>query len=180
MFPFHLLPRTLVLRLSLALFAPLSLFAADSSPLAGTWRIDLARSTELSPWRSYDLQVAVKGDEVVIHRRLAWGRRVYEDVTPINVAASLNEVPADYWPDNRHLGAYLGGDRIKRIRASWLDDRRLLRLSTDLTLETQQGERQVNTLSDYKVSANGGVLTLTELRSTRNRPIVYVFTRVAD
>jgi hypothetical protein len=36
----------------------------------------------------------------------------------------------------------------------------------------------VNILSDYKLSANGAVLTLTELRSTRNRPIVYVFTRV--
>jgi hypothetical protein len=152
--------------------------AAAASPLAGTWRIDTARSTELSPWRTYDLKLEINGDEVVIHRRLAWGRRVYEDVTPVNVAAPLNEVPTDFWPDNRHLGAYIGGDRIRRIRAEWHDDRRLLRLSTDLTLETQQGERQVNTLSDYKVSANGTVLTLVELRSTRNRPVVYTFTRV--
>jgi hypothetical protein len=154
--------------------------AAAASPLAGTWRIDTARSTELSPWRSYDLKLEVNGDEVVIHRRLAWGRRVYEDVTPVNVAADLNEVPADFWPDNRHLGAYMGGDRIKRIRAEWHDDRRLLRLSTDLTLETQQGERAINTLSDYKVSANGSRLTLVELRSTRNRPVIYVFTRIEN
>jgi len=166
--------------LLLTLLLGLGVSAAAASPLAGSWRIDIERSTELSPWRSYDLKLEVNGDEVVIHRRLAWGRRVYEDVTPVNVASALNEVPVDYWPDNRHLGAYIGGDRLKRIRAEWHDDRRLLRLSTDLTLETQQGERQVNTLSDYKVSANGSVLTLTELRSTRNRPVVYIFTRVEN
>jgi hypothetical protein len=37
--------------------------------------------------------------------------------------------------------------------------------------------RPVNILSDYKVSTNGAQLTLTELRSTRNRPVVYVFNR---
>jgi hypothetical protein len=45
-------------------------------------------------------------------------------------------------------------------------------------LDTQQGPRDVNILSDYKVSANGAQLTLTMLRSTRNRPVVYVFERV--
>jgi hypothetical protein len=80
-------------------------------------------------------------------------------------------------PDNRHLGAYVGDDKTKRLRATLLDDGRILRVSADLTLETQQGPRAVNILSDYKVSANGAQLTVTELRSTRNRPVVYVFTR---
>ena len=84
------------------------------------------------------------------------------------------------WPDNRHIGAYIGGDKTKRVRAEWLDDRRILRLSTDLVLDTQQGSREVNILSDYKVSAQGSELILTELRSTRNRPTVYVFTRVTS
>lgn len=152
--------------------------AASASPIAGVWRINLERSTELSPWRTYDLTIEVAGDDVTIKRKLAWGRRVYEDVTPVNVATPVNVVPADFWPDNRHLGAYMGGDKTKKIRAEWLDGRRLLRLSSDLVLDTQQGPRKVNILSDYKVSANGAQLTLTELRSTRNRPVVYVFERV--
>ena len=110
--------------------------------------------------------------------RLAWGRRVYEDTTAISVGPTINEVPADFWPDNRHLGAYLGGDRTKRIRAEWLDDRRILRLSADYVLDTQQGPRAVNTLSDYKVSPNGARLTLIELRSTRPTHITTSFTRV--
>jgi hypothetical protein len=152
--------------------------AAAASPLAGTWRINLERSTELSPWKTYDLTIEVAGDEVTLKRKLAWGRRVHEDTTAINVATPVNVVPADFWPDNRHLGAYMGGDKTRKVRAEWLDGRRLLRLSSDLVLDTQQGPRDVNILSDYKVSANGAQLTLTELRSTRNRPIVYIFTRV--
>jgi hypothetical protein len=154
------------------------LTAASASPIAGAWRINLERSTELSPWRTYELAIEVNGDDVTIKRKLAWGRRVYEDVTPINVATAVNVVPAVFWPDNRHLGAYMGGDQNKRVSAAWLDGGRLLRLSTDLVLDTQQGSRDVNILSDYKVSTNGAQLTLTELRSTRNRPVVYIFERV--
>lgn len=164
--------------------------AADNQPgltstLAGSWHIDLTRSTELSPWKDYDLTITVDGDRATIHRRLAWGRREFSDEMTVPFEASAKEggplesvtVPIDWWPDNRHLGAYIGKDHTKRVRAEWLDHGRVLRLSTDLVLSTQQGERAVNILSDYKVSANGTQLILTELRSTRNRPVVYVFTR---
>lgn len=164
--------------IALLLFLCASATLAPASPLAGTWRIDVERSTELSPWRSYDLVITIAGDHVTLDRRLAWGRRVYEDTTAISVGPTINEVPADFWPDNRHLGAYLGGDRTKRIRAEWLDDRRILRLSADYVLDTQQGPRAVNTLSDYKASTNGARLTLIELRSTRPTPITTSFTRV--
>lgn len=166
--------------LPLFLSAACSLAAADlpatGHPLAGSWRIDLARSTELSPWKDYELTITTAGDTATIHRRLAWGRREFIDemkVTP----GRVENLPVAMWPDNRHLGAYIGGDRTKRVRAEWLDAGRVLRLSTDLVLSTQQGERAVNILSDYKVTANGAQLILTELRSTRNRPVVYIFTR---
>jgi hypothetical protein len=115
---------------------------------------------------------------VNLSRELAWGRRKFSDVTAIDTRQRETVVPVEMWPENRHIGAYIGGDKTKRVRAEWLDARRILRLSTDLVLATQQGARAVNTLSDYKVSAQGNELVLTELRSTRNRPIVYVFTRV--
>ncbi len=150
-----------------------------ASPLAGAWKIVPERSTDFTPWKDYDLTIEVDGDAVTLRRHLAWGRRAYDDTTALDVSRDVNEVTTDFWPDNRHLGAYLGGDKTKRIHASWLDEGRLLRLSTDLVLDTQQGSRAVNILSDYRVSANGEQLTLIELRSTRNRPIVYTFTRVA-
>lgn len=170
---------TLLLSLFLATGTP-GLFAADAppvSPLAGHWKIDLARSTELSPWKDYDLTIALEGDAIVFRRSLAWGIRAFADGMTVH-AGRTDTVPVEMWPDNRHLGAYISDDHQQRVHAEWLDDRRLLRLSTDLTLETQQGARAVNILSDYKVNVSGSQLTLTELRSTRNRPIVYVFNRV--
>jgi len=152
--------------------------AATKALLAGSWHIDLARSTELSPWKDYELTIGVEGHVVTLHRRLAWGRREFTDTITLDLHRSDTVLPVEMWPDNRHLGAYIGGDRTKRVHAEWLDQGRVLRLSSNLVLQTQQGPRDVNILSDYKVSANGDQLTLTELRSTRNRPIVYLFKRV--
>lgn len=173
-----------LLLLPLLLLAALLSGRADAPPAAanagldGAWRIDLARSTELSPWKDYDLTITTAGDTITLRRRLAWGRREFSDEMTVSPATATT-VPVALWPDNRHLGAYIGGDRTKRVLARWLDAGRILRLSTDLVLSTQQGERAVNILSDYKVSANGTRLILTELRSTRNRPVVYVFTRAS-
>jgi hypothetical protein len=47
------------------------LTAASASPIAGAWRINLERSTELSPWRTYELAIEVNGDDVTIKRKLA-------------------------------------------------------------------------------------------------------------
>lgn len=173
------------MRLATFLVLALTLFStvrgansASTSPLAGQWQIDLARSTELSPWKAFNLTIAIDGDKVGIQRELGWGRRTFVDAMALNLSKKVNVVPIEWWADNRHLGAYIGDDKTKRVHAQWLDGRRILRLSTDLVLETQQGERAVNILSDYKVSASGSELTLIELRSTRNRPVVYVFKRV--
>ena len=168
------------LLLLLCLVAGLSARAAApaTTALVGTWRIDLARSTELSPWKTFDLTIALAGDTVTLDRKLAWGRRDFTDRLIVDTAKPETTASIDWWADNRHLGAYIGDDHTRRVRPQWLDGGRILRLSTDLTLETQQGPRAVNILSDFKVSANGAQLTLTELRSTRNRPVVYIFNRV--
>ena len=152
----------------------------DAHLLAGTWRYDPERSTELSAWGTLQLVIAADGPHITLTRHWAAGRRTYDEVTPIDLTRTVNVVPVDWWPDNRHIGAYIGGDKTKKIRAELLDDGRRLRLSADLVLATQQGEHKVNILSDYKVSANGARLTLIELRSTRDEPVIYVFQRVTD
>ena len=152
----------------------------DAHLLAGTWRYDATRSTELSAWGTLQLVITVDGPHVTLTRHWAAGRRTYDEVTTLDLSKAINLVPVDWWPDNRHIGAYVGGDKIKKFKFRLLDDGHLLRTSADFVLATQQGEHPVNILSDYKVSANGAQLTLIELRSTRNDPIVYVFQRVTD
>ncbi len=166
----------LLLGLLLATF----LQAAPPSPLTGTWRIDPSQSTDLSPWKEYDLTLRVTGKSVTVERRFANGRREFRDTSTFPTTGRSTTLPFTYWPDNRHLGAAVGPDHKRKLSAHWLDDGRILRVSSDFVLSTQQGDRAINVLSDYKLSANGAELTLTELRSTRNRPIVYVFKRLAS
>lgn len=163
--------------LLLALAGSLGAAQTPSPALAGEWKIDLDQSTELSPWKDYRLVIKVAGDAVTIERHLAWAIREFTDRMTVHVGRT-DTVSVVMWPDNRHLGAYISDAHTKQVHAETLDDGRLLRLSTDLTLETQQGPHAVNILSDYRVSANGQQLTLIELRSTRNRPIVSIFNRV--
>ena len=178
---------TIRLPLRLRLLAPLLLlpcaFSAlaaepNGGALAGTWKIDLARSTELSPWKSFELTITAQGATLTIERKLTWSRREFIDRLELDPTKSINSLPIDWWSDNRHLGAYIGSSHTREVRHQWLDGGRILRLSTDLVLDAQQGPRAVNILTDFKVSASGTELTLTELRSTRNRPVVYVFKRL--
>lgn len=158
----------------------LSLFSAalDARAFLGQWKFDPTQSTDLSPWSSCDLTIAQSGQKLTITRNLRGGRRTHTDVIPLDVTKSTNEVPQTWWIDNRHIGAYSPHDATKTVHAKTLDDGKLLRLETDLVLETQQGSRDVNIISQYQISPDGNVLIVTDLRSTRPRPVVHVFTRV--
>ena len=87
---------------AVAAFALLALlpFARAAAPattaLVGTWRIDLARSTELSPWKSYDLTIALAGDTVTLDRKLAWGRRDFTDRLVVDTAKPETTAPIDW------------------------------------------------------------------------------------
>jgi hypothetical protein len=151
---------------------------APGSPLDGHWRLDPARSSALNFWRTFELKITTDGDRIVLTRILGYGNRGNEEVFRLDVTNPDNVVPVEWWADNRYMGLYMGGDGAKHVRASWLDDGRLLRLDSNFIVTTQQGEKTVNILSDYKVSLSGDELTLIELRSARMQPFVYVFKRV--
>lgn len=148
--------------------------------MAGTWRMDPAASVDLAAWQTMDLTVDVQGSQVTLTRHLAAGRRTYDDVTKLDLTKPVNVVPMPWWSANRHLGAYSGGDHTKKVRAEVLDGGRILRTSADFVLDTQQGSHAVNVITDYRLSASGTQLTVIELRSTRNQPLVYVFKRPGD
>ena len=151
--------------------------AASSAAFAGTWRFDPARSTNLAAWRSFELRIELSPTDVRFERRLGWGRRTHEETMRLPLDGRRTAIAVPYWSDNRHIGAYIGGDGHKHAQLRVLDNGRVLRIESDLILEVQQGERAINILSDYHLSPDGRTLTLMELRSSRSRPITYVFTR---
>ncbi|QYM78429.1 hypothetical protein K0B96_14160 [Horticoccus luteus] len=158
--------------------------AANGNPqlarMAGTWRMDPAASVDLAAWQTMDLTIAVDGGKVTLTRHLAAGRRSYDEVTALDLAKDVNVVPLPWWSANRHLGAYSGGDHTKKVRVQLLEGGRILRTTADFVLDTQQGPHPVNVITDYRLSASGTQLTVIELRSTRNQPLVYVFKRPGD
>jgi len=160
-----------------------SLLADPAPPLppvptmAGDWTFVPDRSTDLSPWGTLDLGIVIDGSDVTVRRHFANGDRTTDTVMKLDLDLAVNVVPVPWWMDNRHIGAYIDGDRTEHVRASWVDDGRILRTNADLVLDAQQGPRSVNVLTDYKISPSGNELTVIELRSTRPIPIVYVFRR---
>ncbi|WP_221029727.1 hypothetical protein [Actomonas aquatica] len=168
------------LRLALLLL-PFSLVAADPSPaLTGTWTFDRERSTDLSPWRTADLEISLEGSELIVTRTLKSGRRTHTETLTVDLTAPSTTNPLEWWVDNRHLGAYAPHDATQVVSPTVLDNGRVLRLSMDYTLETQQGPHPVNTLRQFQISPDGQVLTVTDLRTTRPRPVVHVYQRATD
>jgi len=157
--------------------------AADDTPpapsLAGTWRLLPKLSTDLTPWQTLDIVIAVDGPRVSIKDKFAAGSRTIDTIALLDLSRDVSIVPIPWWTDNRHIGAYIGGDRQERVHASWLDGGRILRTDGNLVLDTEQGPHPVNVLTDYKISPSGNQLTVVQLRSSRDIPIVYVFKRLS-
>jgi len=166
--------------LALVLGTGLALCAADAPPtLAGTWTLDVARSTPIRPWDKQSMTIAVTGDTVAITRHLAWGAdRKVSDTTTVKADGKTSTAnPVGYWLDTWYTNVYVGGDHQKHVTAEWLDGGRVLKLETNLQLEAQQGDHPVHLYDEYRLSADGRTLKLFELRSTRDEALVYLYTR---
>ena len=164
----------------LALGAGRALPAAQpGAGLAGAWTLDVARSTPIRPWDRLTLNFTVTGDTVTITRHLAWGadRKVDDQTTVRTDGRTVTPNPVGYWLDTWYTNVYIGGDHRKQVTGEWLEGGRILKLETRLQLEAQQGDHPVHLYDEYRLSADGRTLRLFELRSTRDEPLVYVFTR---
>lgn len=154
--------------------------AALAAPsLAGTWRLLPKLSTDLTPWQALDIVIAVDGPRVSIQDKFAAGTRTIDTLALLDLSRDVSVVPIPWWTDNRHIGAYIGGDRTERVHARWLEGGRIFRTDADLVLDTQQGPHPVNVLTYYTLSASGDQLTVFQLRSTREIPIVYILKRIS-
>lgn len=163
------------------IFCFLSLFAlslAEANPqLAGKWKIDRDLSTAFDPWRSIELEIEVDGSRVTIEELHTTGRRRSAQVYELDLGKPSNVVPVSLWTGNRHIGAYIGGDGTMRVDADLVDEGRTLALECHYVLDTSQGSTPVRSHKEFRPSADGDQLIVMELRSSRPRPVLYVFNR---
>ena len=167
----------LFLFLALALGRPSS--AQPASSLAGSWVLAPDLSTAIDPWRNLSIEIGMDGDAVVLQRKWRGSHEggAFTDSVRLVPGTTVRSEPMLQWPDERHLGAYITGDRRKSVASHWADDEQTLVTESSMTLSIQQGEQPIRIYTEYRLSPEGDRLDVLELRSTRPRPIHYVFTR---
>ncbi len=159
--------------LALVLGAP----ARANEKFEGEWVTIQELSTALDPFRRIELKIVIDGSRIVLDELFTAGRRFHGETYDLNTKRKENIVPISWWGANRHIGAYIGGDKTMRIEANWVDGGQTLKLESDFVLATQQGETPVRTYTEYRLSRDGKRLTKLEFRSSRPLPIVHVFER---
>lgn len=155
---------------------PLATMASDPA-FNGRWRMDTTRSTALDGWTAADLVIDAQDTHVSLQHDMAWHAT---KLTATNVVdtARASEIADFFRIDQRHMAVYARPKATTQVKAAWLDDGRTLRIEAQVPVETSQGNTTVRLYQEYRLLEGGNDLLLIELHSTRDRPLVYHFTRV--
>lgn len=153
-------------------------FAASANPaIAGRWRLDPALSTALDGWNKLDLVIALDGTKVALTHDILWRTSNVVATNTVDTAQPV-ELKDFFRVEQRHMAVYPAKNAVTKASATWIDGGRTLRTEALTPVEVSQGDVIMRITSEYRVSETGNTLTLIELHSTRNRPLVYVFNRV--
>ena len=160
-----------------ALLFPLAAIAADSG-FNGRWRLDLNRSSALDGWTAMDLSLKLEGSKVEIGHDMRWRSSRVTEVKVVDTTAPV-EVQNYFRIDQRHMAIYAPKESSTTVTASWLDEGRALRVEALVPVEVSQGDATIRIYSEYRLGEGDETLTLIELHSTRNNPLVYRFKKLA-
>jgi hypothetical protein len=160
----------------LFLCLPLVALAADSD-FTGRWRLDPARSTALDGWSTADLVIAIEGSKIKLQHDMTW-RSTKVTATNVVDTAAPADIANFFRLDQRHMAVYARPTESARTTAAWIDGGRTLRVEAQVPLETSQGNTTMRLYNEYRLLEGGETLLLIELHNTRDRPLVYRFTKV--
>lgn len=167
--------KQLLLFLTLAAAA----LAAHANPaFQGRWRLDPAASTALDGWTKADLVISLEGSRVAIQHDMTWRTTRVAATNTFDTAAPM-ELKDFFRIEARHMAVYPAKGAITRARAEWIDAGRTLRTEALTPVEVSQGDVLMRLTTEYRLGELGDTLTVIELRSSRNRPLVYVFKKVS-
>lgn len=160
-----------------ALLSPLIALAASSS-FEGRWRLDPAQSSALDGWTAWDLVISVHGSQVTLQHEMQWRTSKVVAANVIDTAHS-GKLKDFFRVTARHMGVYPEKGGETSVEARWLDADRTLRVEAQTPVEISQGTAVLRIYSEYRLLEGDDALLLIELHSSRPRPLVYRFVRVA-
>jgi hypothetical protein len=150
---------------------------AANPALAGRWRFEPTLSTALDGWHKMDLVIALEGTQVAVTYDMLWIRSKVVATNAYDTARPV-EAKGYFRVEQRHMAVYPAKGGVTTATAAWIDGDRVLRTEALSPVEVSQGNVAMRITSEYRVSETGDTLTVIELHSSRNRPLVYVFKKV--
>jgi hypothetical protein len=151
---------------------------AASSAFEGRWRLDPAQSSALDGWTAWDLVISTVGSQVTLQHEMQWrsSKVVATNAVDTTHPGKLKDF---FRVTARHMGVYPEKGGETAVEAHWLDAGRTLRLEAQTPVEISQGTTVLRIYSEYRLLEGDDALLLIELHSSRPRPLVYRFVRVA-
>lgn len=159
------------------LLGALPCFAANND-FNGRWRLDPKQSTALDGWTAADLVISVEGSKVTMRYDMEWHATKSSATNVVDTAQPVKLAPF-FRIDQRHMAVYSRPNVPADVVAGWLDDGRTLRVESLVPVEISQGNTTLRLYDEYRLLEGGNALVLIELHNTRQRPLVYRFTKVA-
>ena len=155
----------------------LTVMATANPALAGHWQLDTTQSTALDGWNKMDLTIGLDGSKVSVDYRMQWRATVHEatNVFDTDTPVALDEF---FRVEQRHMAVYPAKHGVTKAVAKWIDGDKTLLTEALTPVEVSQGDVMMRITTEYRVSETGDRLTVIELHSSRNRPLVYVFNKV--
>lgn len=157
----------------------LTVMASANPALAGHWRLDPAQSSALDGWNKIDLNIGLDGTKISVAYTMQWRTTVHEATNVFDTAQRVEEENF-FRVEQRHMAVYPAKHGVTKAIAAWIDGGKTLRTEAMTPVEVSQGDVLMRITSEYRVSETGDKLTVIELHSSRNRPLVYVYNKVTE
>jgi hypothetical protein len=161
------------------LWIPMNTPAQDSRPLAGTWDLIPAGSSDIDHFGALTVEVRQSGERLTIVQ--IWGRgRTYRDSVTLVPGGRSSDVAAGSWvfPWNIFMGVRMQPGQMRRLSAVW-EGKTALRVDEHFSLRGSQGPVPVVAVHRYEVSDQNDILTYRVERSSRKTgpPVQYILKR---
>ena len=150
---------------------------AEDSEFDGRWELVPERSSSLDGWTSMNFILEVKGDQIDITYDMHWRSTHVVATNSVNTMKTV-KVPNFFRVEQRHMAVYPKKDSISPVSAEWLDNGRTIKVIAMVPVEVSQGESTIRIDSEFRLGAGDDRLTVIELHSTRNNPLVYRFKKL--
>lgn len=151
--------------------------ASGDTNFNGRWQLVPERSSALDGYTNMHLLLEIDGDHVDITHDMRWRSTRVVETNRVDTRKVV-QIPNFFRIEQRHMAVYPPKDAVTPVSAEWLDQGRTLRVEALVPVEVSQGDASIRIYYEYRLGIANDTLTLIELHSTRNNPLVYRFKKL--